>query len=635
MEGIYNLYIPLCGLFIAILCNIVFFSKERAKNKETAIFSRILIYSLVDSVLMVTILCLAIFNSDNIRLMEFLNKIDYAIYILFSSNFFLYVYYVTSKENENQKVKLYNFFFWCTTILDVIFVMLLSFMKVNVHIDGNAMYSDGMALTSTIIGCCLYLLASIVCLFANIKKAITRKLTPLYVLILFFILVFILNQIDKTIVIVSFVFAFVNLVMLFTIENPDLKMVKQLNIAKQEADKSNQAKTDFLSSMSHEIRTPLNAIVGFNQCIAEAKTLEEAKENSKDVITAANTLLEIINGILDISKIESGKLELTHVKYQPRVLFDEVIKLLEPRINEKGLEFNIKIEDDLPYRLKGDQFNLKKCIINLLTNAVKYTDKGTISLSVTCINEENVSKLIISVEDTGHGIKNEDLEKIFSKFQRLEEYKNSAIEGTGLGLAITKQIIELMGGKVVVQSVYEKGSKFTIFVCQEIIDMKPSNENVQKIINEENQSMNFKSKTVLIVDDNNLNLKVASKLLEKYEVIVDTASSGFECIEKLKNIKYDLILMDDMMPNMSGTETLHKLKENPEFDIPVIALTANALVGMRENYIKEGFSEYLSKPINRQELEEILKHFFGNNKKKPINFDDTRTLVLDFSKIKN
>lgn len=425
------------------------------------------------------------------------------------------------------------------------------------------------------------------------------------------------------------------IILFYLVNNKALKnQINHIRSEKENADKSNQYKTDFLSSMSHEIRTPLNAIVGFNECIMEANTLEDAKENSKDVITAVNTLLEIVNGILDISKIESGKLELINVKYRPRVLFDEIIRLLNPRILEKGLKLNVQISEDLPYRLRGDQANLKKCIINILTNAVKYTDSGSITLRVDTINDNNISNISISVEDTGKGIKSEDLGKIFSKFERVEEDKNSKIEGTGLGLAITKQIIELMGGKIVVQSIYGKGSKFTIHVSQEIVNMTQSLESANKVIIE-NESLYFKGKKVLIVDDNSLNLKVASKILSKYEAEIDTASSGKECIEKVKNVEYDLILMDEMMPNMSGTETLHVLREDKDFNTPVIVLTANALVGERESYIKKGFSEYLSKPIVREDLERLLKHFLGNNKKKPINFDDTETLVLDFTSLKN
>ena len=203
MDGIYNLYIPLCGLILSIICNVVFFSKESVKNKETSIFSRVLIYSLVDSLLMVTIICLAIFGSNNIKLLEFLNKIDYAMYILFSSNFFLYIYYVTTKNIETQKAKLYDFFFYVTTAIDILLMVLLLFLKVDVHIDGTAMYSDGSALNTTLYGCGFYFISIIICLIINAKNAISRKLTPLYVLILFFGLVFALNQYDKTIVIIE------------------------------------------------------------------------------------------------------------------------------------------------------------------------------------------------------------------------------------------------------------------------------------------------------------------------------------------------------------------------------------------------------------------------------------------------
>ncbi|MDD5888068.1 MAG: histidine kinase dimerization/phospho-acceptor domain-containing protein, partial [bacterium] len=389
MNGIYNLYIPICGLLIALICNFVFFSKTRAKNKETEIFSRELIYSLVDSIVMVAIILLALIKPENIKILEFLNKIDYAMYILFSSNLFLYVYYVTSQDDENKKTKLYNLFFWITTIFDIILMLLLLFMKVNVHISTNALYSDGMALNTTIIGCAIYFIAIMICLFLNIKKAITKKLTPLYILILFFILVVVLNQIDKTIVIISAVLAFVNLIMLFTIENPDMKMIEQLEAARDQADKANRAKTDFLSSMSHEIRTPLNAIVGFSDCINHATSLEEAKENANDVINASNTLLEIVNGILDISKIEAGKLEIVNSKYNAKNTFEELAKLITPKMQEKGLDFSYYIAPDLPTTLYGDHSNIKKVITNLLSNAAKYTDKGFVRYEVNCINTNN------------------------------------------------------------------------------------------------------------------------------------------------------------------------------------------------------------------------------------------------------
>ena len=398
-------------------------------------------------------------------------------------------------------------------------------------------------------------------------------------------------------------------------------MLEQMELAKDQAEKANRAKTDFLSSMSHEIRTPLNAIVGFSDCIMEAKDLGEAKENAKDIVNASQTLLEIVNGILDISKIEAGKLEIVNSKYNALETFEELAKLITPKMHEKGLDFTYSIAPDLPTTLYGDHANLKKIVTNLLSNACKYTEHGYVHYEVNCVNTNDVSKLIISVEDSGRGIKKDDVDKLFTKFQRLDEDRNTTIEGTGLGLAITKQLIELMGGKIILHTVYGEGSKFTVVLNQKIETAEVEEKKRVK------STLDLHDVRILLVDDTPLNIKVACKLLEKYNANqVVTCDSGFECIERIDRGEiYDLILLDDMMPRMSGVETLKKLKENPDFKVPTIALTANAITGMREKYLADGFDDYLAKPIEKDQLIQVVNQILGRSITEEINIQEVRS----------
>ena len=267
----------------------------------------------------------------------------------------------------------------------------------------------------------------------------------------------------------------------------------------------------------------------------------------------------------------------------------------------------MNVAPDIPNTLYGDKGKIKEIITNLLTNAVKYTEKGTITFDISCINKNNNSTIIISVEDTGRGIKPEKIDKLFTKFERLDEDRNTTLEGTGLGLAITKRLVEMLNGKIIVQSVFGSGSKFTVYLPQII----SANQKIETIKKENN--LDLSTKKVLVVDDNDLNLKIAERLLKKYNLQIETCKSGYECLDKINNNqKYDLIFMDDMMPKMSGTETLHILKDNPDFKTKVIVLTANAIEGMKEKYIEDGFNDYLAKPIEKEELERILRHYLNS-----------------------
>jgi CheY-like chemotaxis protein/nitrogen-specific signal transduction histidine kinase len=401
--------------------------------------------------------------------------------------------------------------------------------------------------------------------------------------------------------------------MYFTIENPDVKMLNKIELAKIQAEKANAAKTDFLSSMSHEIRTPLNAIVGFSEAIEDSDTIDEAKENAQDIIKASNNLLEIVNGILDISKIEANKMEIFNTEYNLKEEIKNLIKLIKPRIGEKPITLNTYVAPDIPGVLYGDKGKIKEIISNILTNAVKYTDKGSIDLKINCINKNDDCSIIISVEDTGRGIKPENIDKLFNKFERIEEDRNTTIEGAGLGLAITKSLVEMMGGKIIVQSIFGKGSVFTVYLKQRIISAQA--KEFETIV--ENTKLQLNDKKVLVVDDNDLNNKVAEKLLKKYGITPDICTTGYDCIDLIKQgKKYDLILMDDMMPKLTGTETLHILQEMPSFKDKIVVLTANAIEGMKERYIDAGFDDYLAKPIDKQELERVLRKYLNKEKEK-------------------
>lgn len=599
-----NLYIPICGFCCAVLLIIVFFSKKRINNIETTLFSGMLITSFLDSIFMILIIYIAYVSKESVILLKILNKFDYLQFLLWLSLFFLYLIHISFKDNK-KVYKHYKSIAKIVCIISAIAGLFILVLPVQLYNTDNIMYSYGQSCNVLYIVAVIYIVFSLLTLIINVKKLINRKYIPFYIFVLLAIIVLIMKRVNPGLVIITAALAFVDLIMYFTIENPDVKMLEKMELAKNEADKANRAKSDFLSSMSHEIRTPLNAIVGFSEMIKESDNLDEIHEDADDVIKASQTLLEIVNGILDISKIEAGKLEIVNSPYNAKELFNEVANLIRPKMNEKALDFQIEIAEDIPTTLYGDHSNIKKVITNILSNAYKYTEKGFVKYEVRCVNNQNVSRIIISVEDSGRGIKRENIDKLFTKFQRLAEDKNTTIEGTGLGLAITKQIVELMGGKVIVQSVYGSGSKFTI-----ILDQRIEKVEVKEVKKEIDENIDLTNKKILIVDDNSLNLKVATKLIDKYNPIIDTVDSGFNCIDKIASGEvYDLILLDDMMPKMSGVETLKKLKQISNFNTPVVVLTANAITGMREKYLSEGFDNYLAKPINKDELLKILVRY--------------------------
>lgn len=599
MDG--TIFLNYSGLLYTLLIALCFFCRKKVNNIDTKIYGVLIIVTFLELIFGL-ISSYAIYFDNLYIFKSVISRLFLCAILAWIFTFTIYLVNIeTSKVKNSKRLN------WVLFGLYGVSTLLICFLPLNYTCENKVIYTSGMSVNVLYFSAFVYILICMIVGFKNIGKK-EKKLIPLWIYMVFGTFCSVVQIFHPELFLVVPLEVFITSVMYHTIENPDMKMVEQLEKAKNEADRANRAKTDFLSSMSHEIRTPLNAIVGFSDCIVNSNSLTDAKENAKDIVNASKTLLEIVNGILDISKIESGKMELVCISYDSRAAFREVANLLIPKMEEKGLKFSSYIAPDVPTVLYGDVNNVKKIISNLLSNAVKYTDKGFIRYEVSCVNDGDISRLVISVEDSGRGIKQDAVKNLFSKFQRLDEDRNTTIEGTGLGLAITKQLIDLMGGQIAVHTVYGSGSKFTVMIPQkistEVIKIESEIEKPKVI----QKDIDLAAAKILIVDDNNLNLKVASKLLEKQGANnITCVNSGFDCLDRISmGEKYDLIFMDDMMPKMSGKETFLKLKAIPGFITPVVALTANAISGSKEEYLKVGFSDYLAKPIEKSELTRVL-----------------------------
>ncbi len=615
---IYSISIQLLSFVYLFLILCVFIFKKKSHNFEGLLYQVLLILSMIVLVLDVASILLIPVH-EKYHILNIIASKGYLISsILWCAWLTVYVCHINSNNYsklrdiiKNEVVSRWGL------ILTVAFCVGACFLESTYVYDDVLMmsYQSGKAIYYTFIVSFVYMGFTAIYMIYNPKNVSFEKRVPIFVFLLLALISVVLQWMNNYIHLISSVMAFVMLFIYFTMENPDQKIISELEKDKEEVEEASKAKTDFLSNMSHDIRTPMNAIIGFSESLLMESLTEFQKGEVQNIYEAATTLLAIINNILDVSRIESGKEEKNEKPYEFRKIIMQITSVLTAKIDTSKIHFNINIDKDVPTHFIGDELKIYQILMNLLSNAVKYTNMGSINFDVSAEIFEDNAKLKFVVADTGIGIKQEDFDKIFVKFSRIHNPENNnEIEGTGLGLVITKSLTELLGGTISFTSEYGKGTTFTVIIPQKIYYGAAENaqSTVRGSLNVSNVHFDGSLYDVLIVDDNSLNLKVAQRILSDYKFQITLANSGEEAIEKIKNgARFDLIFLDHMMPGMDGIQTLKELKKIEGVKIPpVVALTANAMVGMKEMYLSEGFDGYISKPINREELQDLLNNTF-------------------------
>ncbi len=558
--------------------------KRNNKSKSGNVFLCLSLFVLIGYILEIVILSLTDFIKANPVIID----IYINLYYIFILSWYLilnaYVYTITDIKNNK--------------LFYVIEAILFIFLSLLTTISKNSLLTLNISI----------LIINTISIIRTIIKEKYLKLTKstsiIYILTILFVLTILQIRYINLEISTTIMLLITYLIYLY-IESPSIKEYNLINELRLLALKKDMNKTSFLNNISHELRTPLTSIINSIEYMSMHKEnlSEEIKETIDDLNDASSSLIDLVGNVIEINKIENKELELKERNYDIRKEVERLISLNKKISNKKDIIFKYSISENTPNNLYGDKTKIKEIINNLLTNAFKYTEKGTITLTINSIIDGSICKLQIEVKDTGIGIKSEDLNKIFSK-KEIDNDINSSVDRDGIGLLVSKDLIYLMNGTINVRSYYGSGSVFIIEIPQKISNEISNNTKENNII--------YNNKTILLVDDDELNNKVLTRLLTKYNINLVACKNGKECIDKINNNeKYDLIFMDIMMKDINGIDTLKELKKNNNFNTPVIAFTADALSTSKEKYLKEGFNDYISKPFKKEELEEKLKEYLG------------------------
>lgn len=603
------------GCFIiTVFIMILYFSVKRISTRSHKVYSALLIvsvlYLIFDRVTVYTVNHIetvpALWNQIMHRC--FLMSLVACIYLIYR-----YVLLMIFQERPMRRGSF---------VLLILSIIAAGGLPLYYRITEKGNYSYGPAAYVTYVTVAVYTGMLMYSLIRNYKEMEKKKREIILLTVIFQVAVSIYQAVFPLSLISCLGITLVNLGFFLTVESPDVHLIEQLKEEKELADGANRAKSTFLASMSHEIRTPIHAVMGMSEMILRESKEEETLSYAGDIHSAAGSLLSIVNDILDFSKIESGRMEILPVSYQLSSLIHNIYLLIADRAEKKGLTLQIHVDEALPSTLYGDDIRLKQIVINLLTNAVKYTESGSVTLNITGTVQNETCELLVQVKDTGIGIREEDIRKLFQVFERIEEKRNRTIEGTGLGINITQQLLTLMGSTLQVESVYGEGSCFSFRLKQKVIQREPIGNLEERLQNEKRQEVHragFRAPDVhvLVTDDIEMNRRVFRGLLKQTEIRVAEAASGQESLIKAQEEKYDLIFMDNMMPDMDGIETMQRMRADvrgKNTKTPIIMLTANAIAGVKEEYERAGFDGYLSKPIDPKKLEAMICRFLSEDR---------------------
>lgn len=598
-----------CIIILSIVCAL-FYSVKRDKNRMNTLYSRLLIITLVHLWLDIATVY-TVHNTDTVP--QLLNDIAHRLFYesMLLVFYTIYVYMRALVESElNQKLTDTIFKRISMTAFPVS-AALSAVLPIEYISTPKGNYTGGPAAYVLYASVGVYIALFIQLLICYRRIIPPNKIKAIVITLACELSVALYQFIFPTSLVSSLGIVLLIMGLYLTAENPDALLIERLKETTARADAANNAKTVFLANMSHEIRTPINAVLGMNEMILRESREQEILNYASEVKSAARSLLEIINDILDITKIEAGKLELIPVEYSLEALISSICNMISFKAAAKQLEFRVEADDDLPSTLIGDDIRLRQVLVNLLNNAVKYTHTGSVTLEVRRVGEDS---LYFCVKDTGIGIKREDIEKLYVPFERIEEKRNRSIEGTGLGMNITLQLLALMESELKVSSVYGEGSEFSFTVKQRIIDDAPIDAKSLCRIKEYTEkeytpAYQAPDARILVVDDNLMNRKVFINLLKQTRIRIDEAASGAECLRRITEVSYDLIFMDHMMPEMDGIQTFLAMGETEGslcLDTPVIALTANAVADAKQLYYDTGFDGFLPKPIDPDKLERMV-----------------------------